>query len=53
MAAYIQCGYEVSDHSLPPKQGKRKERGDFISIPWYQALSVIHCANNCISMFIS
>lgn len=38
---------------LHPRKSRRKEGGDFISMSWYHALNVIHCANNCISMFIS
>lgn len=45
--------WNIISLTLLPGKRRRKGRGDFISIPWYHALNVIHCANNCISMFIS
>lgn len=33
--------WNIRSLSLLSKKGKRKERGDFISIPWYQALWVL------------
>lgn len=52
-AAHTAQLWNILSSFLHPRKRRRKEREDFISMSWYHALNVIHCANNCISMFIS